>query len=268
MISQHLLVLTDEQAFLCCKAKQWLYSEYTHCEIDSDTSKRVKNVEIPEIDPFWLSYANMEKPFDKYAAFVGELKKRGVTKFDDLSRGLGVGLCHLEAEMGSTYHYGLPLKFFAGALFFMVPPGKRLPLVEFPSWSWHGWDASDDFYYESMWGFVPMFESDEPCFYASEPPATEAFHLQVLETSEFIDLIASPCSSNRNSFCFEFPHGLPKELERHLLVLEAAVVDLSAFKHDDEWRVFIKQNGCRHEVGIANLDVTYYNCDEVIFHLY
>ncbi|KAF3402221.1 hypothetical protein DPV78_003595 [Talaromyces pinophilus] len=254
IVSQHLLVLADEQAFFCCKAQHSPYSEDTYSEIDSFSPKAVLKFELPKVDDLWSLHASSFDSFTKYAVYVEEYSRRCVTKLEDLSRGFAVVVKHLETELGLQSCYRLPVKFFTRALCFTAYPSECSRLPTFPSWSWLGWKAS-----------IYILEGPEEDFGLRifkpaellECPTTEdPQSIPVLRSSKFGDLRISSCYSHNNSFRLEMPHGLPKELWTHVLVLEAPVADLYTSKRGEDWVVFSKRDGDFCEIGNAVLNWT------------
>lgn len=256
IFSQHLLVLADGQAFFCCKAQHSPYSEDTYSEFDSFGPKAVLNHELPELDDLWSLHTNSLDAFKKYAIYAREYSFRDVTKLKDLDRGFAAVIQHLGTELGSEFCYKMPVKYFTRALCFTVDSNECSQLPIFPSWSWLRWRTSiyisekpeEDIEYT----FLKPFKPAE----ILECPTTEGSRfVPVLRSSEFGDYIYA-CSSHSSSFRLEMPHGLPKELWAHVLVLEAPVADLYTSKRGEDWVVFSKRDGDLCEIGSAELNWT------------
>lgn len=265
MVSSHLLVLADDQAFFCCRYKKIIHSEDTYSEVTPDGSMSIVSIKTPEIDEFWASHDGWDGGFDVYASLVSLYATRHATREDDLSSGSKVIKLALGDKLGKQYHWDLPVKCFAQALCFSILKGRRRSSAKFPTWSWQGWIVSGptDLDYESIWGFE--LSSPITFFYASKSSLSGNFQYDRLE-------------ARGGGLPFEFPDGnylspaiidqLPNDLKEHLLVFNAATTELYFHRIEKEWIVSLKDgDNPSSNIGSAILNLSDEQTKEGYFKL-
>lgn len=257
-VSRHLLILSYDQAFFCCKAAAMVYSEDTYSEVNLCDLVPVTSRDLPELDPFWSFYQDWDGGFDLYAAHAEEYANRHVTNEDDLSLGFSIVKKNLKNRLGSQFHYELPVESFAQALCFSILSGRRRSSSKLPSWSWQGWNVSGHcgLSYESRAGFEPLGPPN-PFFYVDRSPISNSFR--------FVSTNNRPRPENDTAYS-KFPGNelpcalaiekLPLELKGHLIAFGALTVDLYAYKGDRKW-VVVLQDGIQddEEIGHAIIDL-------------
>ncbi|OJJ07775.1 hypothetical protein ASPVEDRAFT_374523 [Aspergillus versicolor CBS 583.65] len=253
-VSRRLLILSDHQAFFCCETENKVYSEDTYSEPDQEA---VISSDLPELDDFWSFYEGWDGGFDVYAAKAMEYSHRYVTKEDDLSAGFSGVKSKLQNTLGSTYHYDLPLRFFAQALCFSILSGRRRQSLKFPSWSWQGWIVScpSGLDYHSRWGFEPI---GHPVTYfcTSSVQGPGGFQFQMIYDGPDTATGVSSKSLAAEHPCPAVIDGLPDTLKPHLIAFKAPVFDLFMFRSGEEWNVAVQDGGeADQNVGTAILNL-------------
>ncbi|GIC92963.1 uncharacterized protein Aud_009442 [Aspergillus udagawae] len=256
LVSRHMLILADDQAFFCCRAGERIYSEDTYDEVPLSDLKPVIFTDSPQIDEFWSFHKNWAGRFAEYAELSAEYANRHMTNEDDLSSGFGMTKKKLETWLGQQYYHDLPLDLFAQALCFAILKGRRRSSL--PSWSWQGWNVSGEsgLDYESTWGFRPS-EYLATFFYPSKSPISRGFEFELiaLRSRSGHECVSSLFPDNEPP-CPLIIDALPTALKQQLLVISTRTVELFAYIDGEAWIVAL-QDGFQtlENVGDAILNL-------------
>lgn len=134
LLSRRLLVFTSSQAFYCDSG----------CDCREDVHRLMDNssATMSIYDPrFQLDFDN-DNIFDIYAVAVAEYTKRQLTSSEDKVKAMNGLLNLLETPFRGPFFFGLPITLFDVALLWIPTNASKRCNLQFPSWSWAGWDGA------------------------------------------------------------------------------------------------------------------------------
>jgi hypothetical protein len=171
ILSTRLLIFTDQQVYWECSTATWC--EDSHWEVDNipETPRVLRGAHenSPISDRWSPDIMSVDK---NYRAMVNLYSQRELTNGED---GLNAftGICKaIERAAGLKFIWGMPVKYLGACLTWpcqyqgmqrraeksLTAVGNNSFEIEFPSWSWVGWQG-EVYYNDSLFGYIDCLDA-------------------------------------------------------------------------------------------------------------
>jgi Heterokaryon incompatibility protein (HET) len=245
IFSSRMIIFTESQAFFCCNQTSRLESIVT--EVDQPPRQmrhdfacimewmKMRNAVKEDLAKLVVIDSDVAR---RYFEVVRNFRRLHLTYPDDVLRAFSGVIASFETQLSTTFHFGLPLRFFTWAI--LLDYAQCVRRRNFPSWSWTGWSNNYSSHDKALFRYqYRVFDSRPATVFYRVDPTFKSTHRHDKCTLQVVEDMTEGAPELRRDvdaalYCQHIPEHLDGPELEQLLVFDtlASKMEVSAVRPD------------------------------------